>query len=334
MKKIIINLAVLCVLAACEAEKIPNASQDPVMGTVSFILRDKASEGISRATSAQGDAAINKAQVVVYNSSGLQVACANAVAGVATLKVPLGQSGFRVCAVANSATDLSSLGTLSALTSSISRLGENKGSSIEGLEMIGWKNNVTFSSGYNEPIDLARFASKVEIDRIVNSIPGSPVLKLKGIYLINVNTACSYEMGTGNAVWMQKQHYTSSETAICGYTADIFNADVVSGTPYSTPHYFYCYPNPVTTDSSAQTWSPRFTRLVVEASYSGQTYYYPMNIRGSSGDLRNNSSYIITKLTITGPGSDSPDKPVDKGNVSFSLNVLDWATGISQEVEI
>ena len=58
-------------------------------------------------------------------------------------------------------------------------------------------------------------------------------------------------------------------------------------------------------------------------------HYYPVNIPTPAA----NTLYQITNMKITGLGSDSPDKLVEKGTISVSITVTDWSTGFSKEVE-
>jgi hypothetical protein len=67
----------------------------------------------------------------------------------------------------------------------------------------------------------------------------------------------------------------------------------------------------------------------VETTLAGKTYYYPVNIPTPVA----NTLYQITNMKITGLGSDSPDKLVEKGTISVSITVTDWSTGFSKEVE-
>ncbi|MCD8206742.1 MAG: hypothetical protein LUD72_02270 [Bacteroidales bacterium] len=76
--------------------------------------------------------------------------------------------------------------------------------------------------------------------------------------------------------------------------------------------YLYCFPNPTKTDSTSSfvlgddgvssVWIPRYTRLVVEATYGGELTYYPISIKG----IRSNCSYEVT-LIITRKGSSDPE---------------------------
>lgn len=332
MKQILISLAALSLMASCQKMPAePQNSTEPETAIVTFLLDDP---GLGRSTSSQIESSIEKAQVAVYNAAGTLLAVGDAENGAVSLRVPIGESGCFAIALANSAANLSGYATKSSLVNLQSTLGANRSASLNGLEMSGTLNDITFTADYTETISLVRYAAKVEIDNIVNAIPGNPKLTVKGIYLINVNTSSRYDFYMSAYSWAQKRAYTASETQITPYTADISTFEINGGASYSTPHYFYCYQNGTATDSSSPTWCARFTRLVVEASYGGNDYYYPVNIRGEDGKLHCNTAYTITRLTITGPGSDSPDKPVTKGGATFNLSVAPWEIGVSQEVEI
>lgn len=334
MKHILISLAALSLLAACNknnpgAQTSPKTEDETVL--VTFILEDS---GLSRSTSTSNENTIQRAQVAVYDSDGFMIAVGRSVSGSVSLRVPMGASGCSAFALANSAVDLASYPSRSTVLNMMSTLGANSAANINGLEMAGSLNNITFSEDYSEMIPLYHFAAKVQIDEIANGIAGNPLLTINGIYLINVNTQLRYDFATTTLSWAQKRAYTASETTIIPYTAEIFSVNINGESSHDMPHYFYCYPNPTTTDSSSETWGPRYTRLVVEATYSGRHYYYPINIKGEDGSLNYNTSYVISKLTITGPGSDSPDKPITKGGASFSLYITNWESGLSQEVVI
>jgi hypothetical protein len=161
--------------------------------------------------------------------------------------------------------------------------------------------------------------------------------KLTGIYLINVNGTCPYTMvptgASESTYWYNKRKYVSGE---CNHlitdklsTPVVMQTTAGAVTPYSTPHYLYCYPNPITTDVSTTTWSERVSRLVVETTLGGTTYYYSVNIPTPQC----NTVYQITNMKITGIGTDTPDAVVQKGSLSVSLTVTDWSTGFSKEVE-
>lgn len=334
MKHILISLAALSLLAACNKnnpgeQQLPNAEEETVL--VTFMLEDP---GLSRSTSSAKESTIERAQVAVYDADGFMLAVGKSISGTVSLRVPMGASGCSAFALVNSTVDLAVYPSKSTVLHLMSTLGANRAANLTGLEMAGSLSNITFTEDYQGEIFLNHFAAKVQIDEIANAIPGNPVLTVNGIYLINVNTQLRYDFDDSALLWAQKRAYTESETTIIPYTAEISAVNINGESSHQVTHYFYCYPNPTTSDSSSETWGPRYTRLVVDATYSGHRYYYPINIKGNDGRLNYNTHYLITKLTITGPGSDSPDKPVNKGGASFSLQVIDWENGISQEVVI
>lgn len=98
---------------------------------------------------------------------------------------------------------------------------------------------------------------------------------------------------------------------------------MVDGDIYETEHRFFSCPNPTDVETFAEEWSPRHTRLVVQALLDGKVCYYPMTF----GVIEPNKTYVITGLTITVPGIDNPDGKIEKGNISCSIEIIDWETG-------
>ena len=99
--------------------------------------------------------------------------------------------------------------------------------------------------------------------------------------------------------------------------------------PYTTRNVFYCYANNAPEDSFSPMWSPRNTRLVVEALLGEQKYYYPVTLPA----LEANKKYDVT-LSITRPGVESPDAMVDKYTSVFSIVAQDWDEGDAIYTEI
>ena len=79
--------------------------------------------------------------------------------------------------------------------------------------------------------------------------------------------------------------------------------------PYETPHHFYCLPNNTNTK----------TRLVIEALIGDRTYYYPITLE----EVESNKSYSYN-VTLRHLGTDSPDQPLEYGDVDFALEVTPW----------
>ena len=89
----------------------------------------------------------------------------------------------------------------------------------------------------------------------------------------------------------------------------------INDSGHPVPHYFYCYSNMLEQESETE----RYTKLIIQADLNGNTYYYPVPIKG----IERNSSYSID-VNIMRPGTLDPEQPLEKGTLDVTLNVLDW----------
>ena len=323
---------------ACSKE---NPSEQVPEGTQMATLEVNVSDGIATRATSVSDSQIGTAagdiKVLVFNSSGNLVGYGENAASSSNISLSVPTGTVKCYAVVNSSENLKGVIMEAGLTSKISYL---KNNSVTKMEMIGSASKTIAAGANSVSISVKRFAAKVQIDKITPAFTApahkAQEFKLTGIYLVNVNGSCPYTLTStagSTDYWYNKMKYVSGDCnalisdKLSSPVTLQASADAV--TPYVTPHYLYCYPNPVTTDSSSSTWSNRYTRLVVEATLGGTTYYYPVNIPTPTA----NTLYQITNMKITGLGSDSPDKVVEKGALSVSITVTDWSTGFSKEVE-
>ena len=316
------------------SEQVPQQVQ---MATLEVNVSDGVTTRATSVKDSQIGTAAGDIQVLVFNSAGNLVGFGENAASSSSISISLPTGAVKCYAVVNSSEDLSSVSKESALTSKMSYL---KNNSVTKMEMFGSASK-TISAGTNSvSIPVKRFAAKVQIDKITPAFTApahkAQEFKLTGIYLVNVNGSCPYTQAStagSSDYWYNKMKYVSGDCD--ALVSDKLSSPVTmqtsagAVTAYSTTHYLYCYPNPVTTDSSSSSWSNRYTRLVVETTLGGTTYYYPVNIPAPAA----NTMYQITNMKITGLGSDSPDKVVEKGSLSVSITVTDWSTGFSKEVE-
>jgi len=323
---------------ACSKE---NPSEQVPEGTQMATLEVNVSDGVATRATSVKDSQIGTAagdiQVLVFNSAGNLVGFGENAASSSNISISVPTGSVKCYAVVNSSEDLSSVSKESTLTSKVSYL---KNNSVTKMEMIGSASKTIASGANSVSIPVKRFAAKVQIDKITPAFTApahkAQEFKLTGIYLVNVNGSCPYTLTStagSTDYWYNKMKYVSGDCnalisdKLSSPVTLQASADAV--TPYTTSHYLYCYPNPVTTDSSSSSWSNRYTRLVVETTLGGTTYYYPVNIPTPAA----NTLYQITNMKITGLGSNSPDKLVEKGSLSVSITVTDWSTGFSKEVE-
>ena len=319
-----------------------NPSEQAVQKTQMATLEVNVTEGITTRATSVNDANIGSAagdiQVLVFNNEGDLLAYGVNAASSSTISISIPTGTVECHAVVNSSDDLSNISTK---TNFLKRLSHLKNNTTSKMEMLGSVSKTVAAGANSVSIAVKRFASKVQIDKITPAFAApahrTMEFKLAGIYLINVNGTCPYTMiptgASESTSWYNKRKYVSGD---CNHLiTDKFSTHVIMQTsagevtPYSTPHYLYCYPNPVTTDVSTTTWSERISRLVVETTLGGTTYYYSVNIPTPQC----NTVYQITNMKITGLGTDTPDAVVQKGSLSVSLTVTDWSTGFSKEVE-
>lgn len=331
MKKYIISIAALAALAAsaasCRQDRTLPVSENARKVEITFCA---ASNGLSAAKSDAGtsaEQAVSSATFFVFNADGTLDAARKVSASQTTMVVTEG-SGKTVYAVVNAADDLSATcSTAAALEAKIDASLASEGGTAF-LTMSGKLSPVEISRTENAvevPVD--RMAAKISIDKITNNLnPSIGSLTINRIFLANVAGSAYWFSDSPTGAWMHKAGKDLTEFGwLCSGN---IGATVSCGQSYSTSHTFYCYPNGTVTDSEDAQWCPRHTRLVVEATIGGTTYFYPISLNAiiPGNKLQRNTFYDIQELTVNHLGSDDPDHNVSTGDISFSVSVKDWNT--------
>lgn len=290
---------------------------------VAFIL-DGGGAGTTRSTTVIDETYLREWCLYIVDGSGT-VFDAVAVTGSsdATGNYPAGD--YKAYAVVNCGMSEASFGTEDEIKN-CRRFLEDESSA---LSMFG---SCSFSVPEDNvcSIPISRLVSKVEIDKVRTDFSQYPDLYdasfvLDRIYLINAAGESRLEDSDTfiPGVWYNKSGYVSdkADALLC----DASGSTITSASPYSTPHYFYCYQNNCTSDVHGQTWSPRHTRLVLECTVAGKKTYYPVDIISEGGRLERNCRYLISELVITDIGADTPDGPIE-GSLPyrFSIVVIPW----------
>lgn len=173
------------------------------------------------------------------------------------------------------------------------------------------------------PVEVTRQVAKISLESVKVDFAldhyKDETLAVKAIYMVNVAGNRFYLADTAPTVWYNRM---KAENTSSGLIYDTCTENLKDGESLSSAHYFYVCPNPHTEDVESETWSVRPTRLVVEAQIGTDTYYYPVTIPG----VVSNTEYAVN-LTISRPGSSSPDVPVDKYSLSVDITVKDWVQG-------
>jgi hypothetical protein len=189
--------------------------------------------------------------------------------------------------------------------------------------MEGHAETVITSAVNSVTVDVRRIVAKVVLDEITvdfeNDAYDEMPFVLKSAYLTNVAGDKTYLAEKADPEEWHNPIVRTPSSPVDGMVYDSLGDVSVEGV-YSTKHHFYCYPNPYQEDTfSADVWSPRPTRLVIEAGLGGVLYYYPVSLPV----LEQNTRYHVS-LNIVRPGATSPEQDMDKYAASIKINIEEW----------
>ena len=346
MKKIFLFLAAasLVGMAACNKadglkSSLPEEQGEGVI-TFNFTPADgdaPTTRAVTAYTTAQTyETQVNKVQVFVFNSDGKIAAYLNNGTSL-TGSISTTAGAKTVWAVVNGPT-LSSIGTLSALQSTVVDLSANSTTASTGFVMAGSGScTVTGSGSVPCNFSVSRLVSRVALVSVTNSLPASyGALKVERVFLSNVVGNQNIAGTASPSTWYNKDGVADEATRNAAHIIDgstyqascptlTFKSvaqNVASAASYapSTPLLFYGYPNSSTVAPAgfASTFSAKRTVLTVVATVDSQVQYYPVVL--DNAVLERNKTYTVG-LTITGPGASDPDKPVEKGSISVTISV-------------
>jgi hypothetical protein len=218
---------------------------------------------------------------------------------------------------------------------------DEAGSYNLNLQMEG-SGSCTVKTGQTASCDVTvtRICARVRLASVKNSA-GSDIY-LQRAFLTNVPYYFSLSGGdetpSGGYNRQGRTSYTTNNIIDSSSDADMplltyqdIKSTVGSGDTYSLTYpEFYCYQNE-STDIPAGWVSGKTTIecacLVVVASVGGTTYYYPVVLSadetGGTYGIERNRTYDVY-LTIAGPGSDDPNKPVTGVSAKATIKISDW----------
>ena len=349
------NLAALAVCAAalsCGKASVPGSVVPGEKGepdaTVLFRIDDP--EG-TRATgvSPSDERRVNRWALYLFDKDSGTLSGAVEVEGS---DAPIGKTvtpgTYIACAVVNYATEgtgafaPASVSTRSALEGTVAYLSHN---SVSSLVMYG-SEEFTLSEGDNgtKGITVSRLVTRLVVKKVTVNMErpsdGGKTFVLKGIYVTNAYCRCRLgadyapsEISSTRSLWYNTMGYhTSGSCTSPGCPDDLLgtrtsiNLTIANGSSYDTVHSFYAYPNATQSDQHGLSWNSSYgkrrTRIIIEATLGGTTYYYQVNLPPTA----RNNSYTIENAVITRPGSTSPaaESPPGSIDVRFSSSTDSW----------
>lgn len=312
--------AAAAILAACTKTENVVKSADGTQGTAELCISipTLTATRASGSVSESEENALKSVQVFVFTESGNLETYKTATSGQLDLSCTKGNKTVAALVNAAEVTDITTLAGLRGKTTLLT------GNSAGSFVMYGQKSVQVNAASVAVALEVQRFAAKVVINKITNKMSlaqyQSAPIEITGIYLINVAGDAAVSGDAAPKLWLNKAENEAG--ADCLYFEKPSALKVAYNSSDSDGHYFYCYPNPTASDSAQDAWSPRHTRLVVEAVIGGKTCYYPMTLPAVNG----NTVYTIGELTITRIGTETPDVETVMGGASFTISVAPWKT--------
>ena len=177
-------------------------------------------------------------------------------------------------------------------------------------------------------IRLKRYACKVSLLTLsVNWLGAfwqSPPCTLDRIALVNVRGSCPWSgIATGGAddLWYNPSRIDRHDAFVDGFILWEGPVTVPGPDPIQVEIPLYAMPNPSSENGDGGgSWSPRKTRLCLQLTIDGIPQWY----RADLPPMQGNRHYVITHLVIDGPGALHPDEAIERAEVTFRLQVLNW----------
>lgn len=179
-------------------------------------------------------------------------------------------------------------------------------------------------------IDLSPLASEVCLRSLACdfSVSGQDKL-LKGIriYLTNVSTRCSLTSeDIDKPKELMNQGKLDEDALNDMREPDLLLQEIhtpVGKNPHMADIRLLCYPNCCTAEGPG---TP-FTRLVIEGSLDGKTYWWPININRGEGikdpGIHRNCRYVYD-IILKRKGNTDPDMAVETGQTDINLEIKQW----------
>lgn len=273
------------------------------------------------------DAAVNNYQLFMFKDDGTIEDYVSTTSSNITLDCTRGKKHLFVFVNAPSLADESNYETISKKQMLLSDNDENSVVMSSSLTI-----EVSSSTPETVTMQAVRKVAKVVLSelKLEIDIPQYSILpfKVSSVYLINVPADTPYfGMASTSTLWYNKSGYNPDDDNTLIYD-DMGDFQITEQTPYTTKNTFYCCPNKVDNDSFNSNWSPRHTRLVVEATLGETKYYYPVTLPKMDA----NKVYSV-HLTITRPGLESPDAEFSKFDAPFQITIKEWVDGGSVSKE-
>ena len=219
--------------------------------------------------------------------------------------------------IANAPSDaFNNVNSLSDFNEEFSHLSDNTAAS----PCMSASGQTVFTQQSSQTATLYRLISRVYVGTIQNDYYEPTSFTVRRVFLLNAVEGLSFDAKRLSGFWYNKLVHEPSNTLSCLDTEMNRGSD---SPLIEIGQYLYCFPNPTVEDVFSLTfleWSPRHTRIVIEASVNGATEYYPITLPV----MKRNTTYQLNKVIITGPGTAHPDTPIEREAIISTITILPW----------
>ena len=297
--------AAIALLGCSEKDaELPHVEENAEL--VTFSVSVPGLDTKSTGGSADDEKTINRLQVFVFNRHGVYETSAVAAEGSVTITCTAGPK--RMVALVNAKEEAG----VPDYESLAARPVYLKDSGVKNLVMLG-DTAVTVAAGKPVDIEVSYLSSKVVLESVrldlENPEHESLDFAVTSVFLTNVAGDRKYIDDSVPSVWFHEGADLSKTLPFIydPVSGGVLDPDDPDG--YVKEHYFYCYPN----STAAK------TRLVIQASIGGETYYYPIVLDELLPNNQYSYSVVLTRL-----GTDSPDGSLEEGDCDVSVSVKGW----------
>ena len=330
--KTILLLTAAAMGSACRTVPVPAPDERPVKVTFSILGPD----GGTRLTTdnPQQESAVLHWALLLFRDGGLVDFGTSRSAGSITRELVAGR--YTACAVVNYPEDTfhpETVRTVQELEGTVTDLGDN---ALPGLVMTGQRNLLipeeTGTGVQTIPVDRLVFKAgirKITV-RMEDPLLAARPFVLRAVYLTNCPRKSRYGSDaslpdlSGELSWANRMGHQADPSVDRLLSDTGIDAAIPADASHPVPHFFYGYPNPVGADGDSRSraaWSPRSTRIVIEASVGGRTCYYPVTLPATA----RNRTYIAEEAVIRGLGSPDPEEDIPGViEIVFSASTEEW----------
>lgn len=346
LKSFLAVAAMALSLISCNKNEMP-IKEKTQMGSLSIGIHadSPSTKAVTSFTDHVGnEAAITQLQLFIFDAESQNIELYRDLGtsmNIENLSTTVGKK--TIWAVANYGSSLSGIKTIGELLAKTVTLEQTETS---GFVMSG-STDFTVGAGNNScTISISRLISRIVLQKVTNNLPvGLGSIQINNVFLSNVVANQNLGGTEAPATFLNKQgvadEETRNKTHIIGtgsYKASAEKFTFFKGTSgisiannasFSEKSFFYTYPNNVNRMPAGftSTFAPEKSVLVISATINSKVQYYPIVL---SKAFDRNKTYSV-ELTITGPGTDDPNKPIEKNSANVTVTVANWVAGEAYE---